>query len=291
MLRPLRPDDLPRASTARERRLRAVPSVKEVYAAASPYPERVDAPAEAESVRRFVEFVRSQAVPGTVLEVGCGSGPALPDLVENFQVTATDISLDRLKAARALPGTQEAQFVAADVSRLPFANSAFDNVSCHQLLEHLSEPERALGEMARVLRPGGSMILAGPNLLSPLYAARALLEHARAGRWARTDRESRRFPFGGNVLDSGWILLRNAAALSATLLLLARPLRWFRTPDMRPPAHADSDAIYLATGPDIVVWARRLGLRRLPGRSRARHRLGRFSGSYWLAFTKPEAGG
>jgi SAM-dependent methyltransferase len=276
---------------ARQRRLRAVPSVKEVYAAASPYPEHAEAPAEAESVRRFVEFVRSQAVPGTVLEVGCGSGPAIPDLVENFQVVSTDISLDRLKAARARPGTHQARFAAADVSRLPFTNSAFDNVSCHQLLEHLSKPERALGEMARVLRPGGSMILVGPNLLSPLYSARALLEHARAGRWARTDRGNRRFPFGGNVLESAWILLRNAVALSATVLVPARPLCWFRTPDMRPPVHADSDAVYLATGTDIVVWAGRLGLRRLPGRSRARHRLGRFSGSYWLAFTKPEASG
>ncbi len=51
----------------------------------------------------------------------------------------------------------------ADISRLPFRDDSFDVVSCFEVLEHLDDPAGALGEMARVLRPGGSLLLSVPN--------------------------------------------------------------------------------------------------------------------------------
>jgi SAM-dependent methyltransferase len=282
-----------RGDVPRERLLRHAPSVSGTYATASPYQHGAPGGQVSGNVVRYVEFVAGVCAAAgegravTLLEVGCGSGSGLTALAQRFRVVATDISLERLRDAGSLTAATGTALAAADVSRLPFRDGAFDAVACHQLLEHLAEPEAALGEMARVLRPGGRLVCVGPNLLSPLYPAGALLGHAADGRWRRPDPAAQRFPFGATAPESAWILLRNLGALAATFLRPSRPLRLFRQPDLRPPAHADSDAVYLATGTDVGAWARRLGLERLRAPTKARHRLGRLSGSYWLAFTKP----
>lgn len=281
-----------RGDVPRERLLRQAPSVSETYARASPYDHGAPDGEVSGNVVRYVEFVASVCVDAregstaTLLEVGCGSGPALTSLAQRFRVVATDISLERLRDAGSLTAATGTALATADVSRLPFRDGAFDAVACLQLLEHLADPEAALAEMARVLRPGGRLVCVGPNLLSPLYAAGALLGNVADGRWRRPDPAARRFPFGATAPEGAWILLRNLGALAATFLRPSRPLRLFRQPDLRPPAHADSDAVYLATGSDVGAWARSLGLERLHTRTKARHRLGRLSGSYWLAFAK-----
>jgi ubiquinone/menaquinone biosynthesis C-methylase UbiE len=50
-------------------------------------------------------------------------------------------------------------FVAADMTRLPFADASFDCVTCGWVLEHLPDPRPGLAELGRVLRPGGSLLL------------------------------------------------------------------------------------------------------------------------------------
>jgi 2-polyprenyl-6-hydroxyphenyl methylase/3-demethylubiquinone-9 3-methyltransferase len=51
----------------------------------------------------------------------------------------------------------------ADLARLPFADSAFAGVLCSSVLEYLSAPDAALAEFARVLRPGGMLVISVPN--------------------------------------------------------------------------------------------------------------------------------
>jgi SAM-dependent methyltransferase len=50
-----------------------------------------------------------------------------------------------------------------DLLRLPFADASFDAVVCTQTLEHVTEPAQVVGEMARVLRPGGRLYLSAPQ--------------------------------------------------------------------------------------------------------------------------------
>jgi SAM-dependent methyltransferase len=54
--------------------------------------------------------------------------------------------------------------VRGDAQALPFCAGAFDTVLCSQVLEHLPEPGRAVGEMARALREGGYLIVTAPHI-------------------------------------------------------------------------------------------------------------------------------
>jgi SAM-dependent methyltransferase len=51
-----------------------------------------------------------------------------------------------------------------DLTRLPFADASFDVVLCTEVLEHVSEPQQVVSEIARVLRPGGALYVAAPQM-------------------------------------------------------------------------------------------------------------------------------
>ncbi|GAA2438634.1 methyltransferase domain-containing protein [Actinomadura vinacea] len=96
-----------------------------------------------------------------VLDVGCGPGTITAGLAERVApgtVTAVDAAAEILEEARrtaAERGVQNVEFAVADVHALDFPDGAFDVVHAHQVLQHVPDPVRALGEMRRVCRPGG----------------------------------------------------------------------------------------------------------------------------------------
>jgi ubiquinone/menaquinone biosynthesis C-methylase UbiE len=53
----------------------------------------------------------------------------------------------------------------ADLKQLPFHDDSFDAAVCVQTLEHVNEPKQVMGEIARVLRPGGRLYLSAPMML------------------------------------------------------------------------------------------------------------------------------
>jgi len=71
--------------------------------------------------------------------------------------------------------------VQGDISQLPFHSEAFDLVTSNMVFEHLSDPERQLQEIHRVLKPGGSLVFHTPNLTSyGTIAAKAVPEKLKA---------------------------------------------------------------------------------------------------------------
>lgn len=96
-----------------------------------------------------------------LLDVGCGPGNVSADLAERLptgEVVALDNAPAALAAARAeAAGRNQANLrvEAGDVYALPFPDDTFDVVHAHQVLQHLVDPPAALGDMARVCRPGG----------------------------------------------------------------------------------------------------------------------------------------
>ncbi|CAM5499621.1 Class I SAM-dependent methyltransferase OS=Streptomyces alboniger OX=132473 GN=CP975_10860 PE=4 SV=1 [Streptomyces alboniger] len=101
----------------------------------------------------------------TVLDVGCGDGTAAATaapLLAGHRVIGVDWSQDALKRAHAhLPDVVRGELTGGG---LPFADGSTDAVLFSEVIEHLVDPDSALDELRRVLRPGGHLMLSTPNL-------------------------------------------------------------------------------------------------------------------------------
>jgi len=114
--------------------------------------------------RMLAGILRDRPAPAVVLDVGCGDGSALAVAATQnpeHQFAGIDWSADALSQARArgltvVRGTIE--------TRLPVADDAADVVIMSELIEHLVDPDGAVAEVWRVLRPGGALLLSTPNL-------------------------------------------------------------------------------------------------------------------------------
>ena len=98
---------------------------------------------------------------GDVLDVGSGDGAAASSIAPYCRaLTCIDTSSRMIDAARArLSKFPHVQAQVADVHALPFAASSFDSVLMFHTLTYAEHPGGALGECARVLRPGGRLVL------------------------------------------------------------------------------------------------------------------------------------
>lgn len=117
-------------------------------------------------VRERAERMLPRRRYGRVLEVGSGTGFFLLNLWQCGWVEeahATDISTGMLRACaeHARRIGCDLRVREADAERLPYGDGEFDLVVCHAVLHHLPDPAEGLREMARVLRPGGSVLVAG----------------------------------------------------------------------------------------------------------------------------------
>lgn len=106
--------------------------------------------------------------PGNALDAGMGPGRLCADLAaRGWVVHGVDASAEMVAAARArLPGAAE-RLVESPIERLPFPGCSFDLATATGVLEFLEDVPAALGELARVLRPGGLTVVTMPNPVSP----------------------------------------------------------------------------------------------------------------------------
>jgi len=101
---------------------------------------------------------------GVILDVGAAD----QWIARHLSRDVTYVGLDHPVTGGALYGARPQVF--GDASRLPFRDRSFDGVVCLEVLEHVREPEQALHEMARVLRPGGRAFQSMP-FLYPIHDA------------------------------------------------------------------------------------------------------------------------
>ncbi|MFQ5855674.1 MAG: class I SAM-dependent methyltransferase [Anaerolineae bacterium] len=108
-----------------------------------------------------------------VLDVGCGLGGKTVYYAEQgaCSVVGLDVSEERARVALALAGRHPAgvkvRIVVGDAARLPFRADLFDCVISTDTWEHLNAPILALGECARVVQPGGTVLISTLPYFSP----------------------------------------------------------------------------------------------------------------------------
>jgi len=114
-------------------------------------------------------------VAGKVLLSGIGTGLDLPLLPKLHRYTALDFNAAMLLRARPRGGALQVDWVLGDSMALPFPDAHFDHVVLHLIVAVVPQPAQCLSEAARVLKPGGTIVLLDkflqPNKLALLRRA------------------------------------------------------------------------------------------------------------------------
>ena len=153
---------------------------------------------------------------GSVLDVGCGTGELLREVGLRFPETARtglDLSANMLAVAREKLGGA-VELVQGDAERLPFADGRFEVLLCNDSFHHYPNPGAAAAEFARVLQPGGVLLLGdctapaglrgGQPVPPPVRrGGRAPLQRGGAGRPAGTPLPRCGVPAGGALQLAG----------------------------------------------------------------------------------------
>jgi phosphatidylethanolamine/phosphatidyl-N-methylethanolamine N-methyltransferase len=112
---------------------------------------------------RRAAILATNSIGGRVLEVGVGTGISLPQYAPNLRIFGTDISEGMLRKARARVASLRLKNVEGlavmDAEKLEFPDASFDVVMAQYVVTAVPNPEAAMNEFARVLRPGGEIIL------------------------------------------------------------------------------------------------------------------------------------
>ena len=126
---------------------------------------------------------RAGLAPGMhVLELGCGTGLFTRVFAQSgASITAIDVSPDLLAKARDHHSDGQIDFLLGDAEELSFPDEMFDRVVGSSILHHLAM-ERAMSEVHRVLKSGGRIAFAEPNMMNPQVALQRNLGPLR--RWA-----------------------------------------------------------------------------------------------------------
>lgn len=112
--------------------------------------------------RRVVSYINTRG--GTVLEVGVGTGLSLRNYSDNVDVTGVDYSREMLEKARKrqqdLALAPVKKLLEMDARKMSFADNSFDTVTAMHILSVVPDPEQVMAEIARVLKPGGQVVIA-----------------------------------------------------------------------------------------------------------------------------------
>jgi phosphatidylethanolamine/phosphatidyl-N-methylethanolamine N-methyltransferase len=129
---------------------------------------------------RRASIAAAERIGGRILDVGIGTGISLTDYARSNSVVGVDYSEAMLRKAHERVREHKLDHVAAlavmDAQRLGFADGYFDVVVAQYVITAVPDPEQSLDEFARVVRPGGEIILV--NHLGAESGFRRLFEQA-----------------------------------------------------------------------------------------------------------------
>ncbi|MFH1785864.1 MAG: class I SAM-dependent methyltransferase [Candidatus Micrarchaeota archaeon] len=117
-----------------------------------------------------------------LLDAGCGSGIYSFSLAKRFQtVLAVDIQEDLIKKANEINRYKNLDFRVMDLSNLKLKENSFDTVICSDVLEHIQDDVQVLGELSRVLKRDGTLLLTVPSISEKNKKTYKKYRHVRVG--------------------------------------------------------------------------------------------------------------
>ena len=153
--------------------------------------------------------------PARVLDVGSGTGYALRQLAaalpEAIELTGVDAAPDMVRVAREANGDGRVRFVEGTAEQLPLPDGSVDLVISTTSFDHWADQRAGLAECARVLAPGGHLVLS--DLFSVLLAP--TLVGSRRGK-ARTRRRATRLITGVGLRSPQWTRLAGPIVQTVT---------------------------------------------------------------------------
>lgn len=117
------------------------------------------------SARARAAEIAAAAPGGRLLDVGCAAGFFLHAASAHYEVEGVELSAFAAQQAREQFGLR---VHTGEIFDAPLADAAFDVVTMWDTVEHLAEPRAVLAEVARVLRPGGLLVLSTGDVRGPL---------------------------------------------------------------------------------------------------------------------------
>lgn len=120
-------------------------------------------------VDRLLAFIAEKR--GTILDAACGMGGTTAHLLHRYDPSrVVGIDITRRQLPKSVLNAPGCAFLAMDATRLAFDDGVFDNIICVEAAFHFNTREAFLCEAARVLRPGGHLVLS--DILIRRWAAR-----------------------------------------------------------------------------------------------------------------------
>jgi len=137
-------------------------AVKTSYARWAPIYDRTFGAVTNAGRRSAVDYI-NQSDASDILEIGVGTGLALPHYRSDLRVTGIDFSAEMLDKARVRVTEMGLPHVHAlrqmDARNLAFPDNSFDAVAAMHIVSVVPDPEQVMAEAARVLRPGGKIVI------------------------------------------------------------------------------------------------------------------------------------
>ncbi len=116
----------------------------------------------------FRDLLRSHPFTGACLNAGCGEGLYVPFLESFAGISQIEnIDLTDPGPLRMRYSDPRNRFTAGSLTELPFPSATFDCCLCSEVIEHIEDHERAIAELARVLKPGGLLLASVPQIPAP----------------------------------------------------------------------------------------------------------------------------
>ena len=193
--------------------------------------------------RRFLVSRLDVSAPDTVVDVATGTGLVARELVRRFgcSVVAVDQSPEMLDAAAERTSGLPIRLVEGRAEALPFADAEFAALTFTYLLRYVDDPQATVRELARVVRPGGTIAML--EFAVPRGVWRPLWEL-----WVRTG-----LPAAGQLISPGWHEVGRFLGPSIRgFWHRYEPVELFRAAGIE-----DVRARRLSLGGGVVVWGRR----------------------------------